>query len=53
MEQLGMEGLGLTLISLGVVMYANRAGYLFFTVGIKTVLGFAAIGGFGAYELLK
>lgn len=44
MEQLGIEAVGVALAALGVVMYANRAGYLYFVVHPRTVLFLAGIG---------
>lgn len=39
-----MEGLGLALVTLGVVMYANRAGYLYFVVRPRAVLFLIGVG---------
>lgn len=44
MEQLGMEPVDVALAALGVVMYANRAGYLYFVVRPRAILFLAGIG---------
>ena len=41
METMAGEGLGIALITLGIVFWLNRAGYLFFMVGPRMVLGIA------------
>jgi hypothetical protein len=51
MEQLGMEMLGVALAALGVVMYANRAGYLYFVVRLSAVVFVASLAAIAAWVL--
>jgi hypothetical protein len=45
--------IGAILITLGLVMHATRAGYLYFVIGPRTVLTLAAVGTAGVWLLVR